>query len=273
MILTFSVLALGFLVRPIGGFVIGAIGDRSGRRGVFIGSLVLTTFATLAIGLLPSYQSWGIAAPIALVALRLVQGFCLGGELPGAITFSVEAAPQRVGLACGFIFFCVNTGVLLTTFVNLGIQHWLPPEDVAFYGWRIAFLFGGVVGLVSYVMRRNLEESPVFLQMKAKHQGVRFPLRDLLVKYPKQMVVGIGTVTAIAGLNGILFGYMPAYLVQTLHYGAAETAFAHRESCLAVGVHDLQARPHLRKAREITGARTATHGHVFSRSLSSQVLE
>jgi MHS family proline/betaine transporter-like MFS transporter len=96
--------------------------------------------------------------------------------------------------------------VLIATFVNLGVQHWLSPDEVASYGWRVAFLFGGVVGLVSFLLRRNLEESSVFLQIK--HRVVRFPLRELIRKYSKQMVVGIGTVAAIAGVNGILFGYM-----------------------------------------------------------------
>ena len=97
LILSFSVLALGFLARPLGGLVLSGLGDRYGRRPVFLGSLFCTTAATIAIGVLPSYETWGLAAPLLLVTLRLVQGICLGGELPGALTYAVEAAPQRAG--------------------------------------------------------------------------------------------------------------------------------------------------------------------------------
>src|SRR5246127_5336631 len=90
LILSFSVLALGFLARPLGGLVLSALGDRYGRRPVFLGSLFCTTAATILIGILPSYESWGLAAPFLLVSLRLLQGICLGGELPGALTYAVE---------------------------------------------------------------------------------------------------------------------------------------------------------------------------------------
>ena len=95
LILSFSVLALGFLARPLGGILLSALGDRLGRRPVFLASLFCTTAATILIGLLPSYATLGLAAPLLLVGLRLVQGICLGGELPGALTYAVEAAPRR----------------------------------------------------------------------------------------------------------------------------------------------------------------------------------
>ncbi|NMN58903.1 MFS family permease [Xanthobacter sp. SG618] len=224
LILSFSVLALGFLARPFGGAVLGILGDRYGRRPVFIGSLGLTTLATIAIGLLPNYQSWGIAAPLLLVAFRLVQGICLGGELPGAVTYAVEAAPARAGLACGFIIFCVNVGVLIATLVNLGIQYALPPQDVADYGWRIAFLLGGVIGLVSFALRRKLEESPEFVNLHGK--ATRHPLRELMRHHGRSVLVAAGVAAIIAGFNGMLYGFVPAFLVKTLHYPAPDVALA-----------------------------------------------
>jgi MFS transporter, MHS family, proline/betaine transporter len=223
LILSFSVLALGFLARPLGGIVLSWLGDRHGRRPVFLGSLFSTTAATILIGVLPSYESWGVAAPMLLVFLRLVQGICLGGELPGALTYAVEAASQRAGLACAVIIFCVNGGVLVATLVNLGIQHSLPSADVASYGWRIAFLLGGLIGCISYMLRRSLEESPEFLRMHAVSQN---PIRELLQEHGRAVFTAAGVAAVIGGFNGILYGFVPAYLVQGLHYSPSDTALA-----------------------------------------------
>ncbi len=223
LILSFSVLALGFLARPLGGIVLSALGDRYGRRPVFLGSLACTTASTILIGLLPSYETLGLAAPLILVGLRLIQGICLGGELPGALTYAVEAAPHRSGLACGFIILCVNVGVLVATLINLGIQYALPPADVASYGWRIAFLFGGFIGCVSYLLRRSLEESPEFLRM---HSRARNPVRELLREHRKSVLTAAGVAAVVGGFNGMLYGFVPAYLVQTLHCSPSQTALA-----------------------------------------------
>jgi predicted MFS family arabinose efflux permease len=223
LILSFSVLALGFLARPLGGILLSGLGDRFGRRPVFLASLFCTTAATILIGLLPSYQTWGFIAPLLLVTLRLVQGICLGGELPGALTYAVEAAPQRSGLACGFIILCVNAGVLVATLVNLGIQYALPPADVAFYGWRVAFLFGGLTGCVSYMLRRSLEESPEFLRM---HSVSRNPLLEVVREHWMALLTAAGVAAVIAAFNGIFYGFLPSYLVQSLHYSAPVTAAA-----------------------------------------------
>jgi MFS transporter, MHS family, proline/betaine transporter len=223
LILSFSVLALGFVARPLGGIVLSALGDRFGRRPVFLGSLFATTAATILIGLLPSYASWGLAAPLLLVGLRLAQGVCLGGELPGALTYAVEAAPQRAGLACGVIVLCVNGGVLVATLVNLAIQSALSPADVAAYGWRAAFLLGGFIGCVSYMLRRSLEESPEFLRMRSHAASPTF---ELVRDHWKAVLAAAGVVAAVGGFTGMLYGFVPAYLVQTLHYSASQTALA-----------------------------------------------
>lgn len=223
LILAFSVLTLGFLARPLGGIVLSWLGDRYGRRPVFLGSLFTTTAVTILIGLLPSYESWGVAAPLLLVFLRMVQGICLGGELPGALTYAVEAAPQRAGLACAVIILCVNAGVLVATFVNLGIQYSMPPADVASYGWRIAFLLGGFMGCVSYMLRRSLEESPEFLRMHAVSKN---PIRELLQEHRPAVLAAAGVAAVVGGFTGILYGFVPAYLVHSLHYSPSETALA-----------------------------------------------
>lgn len=224
MLLTFSVLAIGYVIRPLGGIMLSSLGDRIGRRPVFIASIVVMTVATICIGLLPDYATWGVAAPIALITLRVLQGFCVGGELPGAITYAVEAAPHRAGLAGGIIICAVNTGVMLATIVNLVVQSALSPADAAVYGWRIAFLVGGLCGVGSYLLRRKLDESPEF----AKMQGavVKQPFRETLRHHRAAVVAGALSIAVMAGFNGILYGHMPAYLVDTLHYNPRDAAVA-----------------------------------------------
>ncbi|SAK53869.1 major facilitator family transporter [Caballeronia hypogeia] len=224
MLAAFSVLAIGYVIRPLGGIVLSSWGDRYGRRPVFLGSIVVVTSATICLGLLPNFQSWGITASIALIVLRMLQGFCVGGEMPGAITYAVEAAPQRAGLAAGIIICAVNVGVLLATIVNLVIQSALSSADAAAYGWRVAFLFGGLCGIVSYWMRRNLDESPEFRKMHGA--VIRQPFRETLRHHGKSVAAAALTIAVMAGVNGILYGHMPAYLVQQLHYAPRTAAVA-----------------------------------------------
>ncbi|MFL9946762.1 MFS transporter [Paraburkholderia agricolaris] len=224
MLLAFSVLAIGYVIRPAGGIVLSSLGDRMGRRPVFIASIVIMTSATICIGLLPDYAQWGVAAPIALITLRVLQGFCVGGEMPGAITYAVEAAPHRAGLAAGVIICAVNTGVMLATIVNLVVQSALSPADAANYGWRIAFLVGGLCGVVSYLLRRNLDESPEFKQMHGA--VVKQPFRETLRHHRGPVVAGALSIAVMAGFNGVLYGHMPAYLIETLHYLPREAAVA-----------------------------------------------
>ncbi|MGN6318149.1 MFS transporter [Trinickia sp.] len=224
LLFSFSVLAIGYVIRPLGGIVLSSWGDRYGRRPVFLTSIVVVTSATICLGLLPNYQSWGIAASIILVLLRMVQGFCVGGEMPGAITYAVEAAPHRAGLAAGAIICAVNVGVLLATLVNVAIQSYLTAADAAAYGWRIAFLFGGLCGIVSYWMRRNLEESPEFERMRGA--VVKQPFRETLRRHGRQVVSAVMAIAVMAGVNGVLYGHMPAFLVQQLHYAPRTAALA-----------------------------------------------
>lgn len=222
--LSFSVFGVGFVARPLGGVVLSGLGDRYGRRPVFIASILTISLATIGMGLLPSYATWGIAAPICLVALRLIQGFCLGGELPGSITYAVEAAPRRAGFACGIIIGCVNAGVLIATLVSLGIHAALPVEQVQSFGWRIGFLLGGFFGLLSYWVRNALEESPEFEKMRT--MASQHPFREVIHGHGKAVLAGACIAAVIVGFNGIMFGHMPAYLVKVLGYDATQAMLA-----------------------------------------------
>src|SRR5215510_9052119 len=165
LMVTFTTFAIGYLARPLGGLVLGRLGDKFGRRGVFLASIFITSAATLGIGVVPTYASWGIAASIIVVLLRLTQGFCLGGELPGAITYVVETAPRLAPFVCSVVFGFVTMGVALGSGIAVVVSTVMNPQDAAVYGWRIAFIIGGLLGLVSFVLRRAFEESPEFLEL------------------------------------------------------------------------------------------------------------
>ena len=224
LVLSYSVFAGGYLARPLGGVLLGALGDRFGRRGVFLFSLAAISTSTVLMGLLPGYATWGFGAAVAMVALRLVQGLCLGGELPCSIVYAVETAPARGGFACGVLFFCVNSGVSLAALVALAINTAMAPPDAAAYGWRIAFVIGGATGLLSFLVRRRLHESAEFAAMRAV--ASRTPLRELFRGHGMPLVLGVGSSAATSVFNGMMFAYLPAYLVRVLQYSPAQASLA-----------------------------------------------
>src|SRR5213593_2440064 len=166
LMVSFAAFAAGYLARPIGGIVLSHFGDRYGRRRVFLVSIFVMSAATFGMGLVPTFATWGAPASVLMVVLRLVQGFCLGGELPGALTYVVETAPRHAPFVCGVVFSCVTLGVAVAAVVSLAVRTWLPAELVATLGWRVAFVLGGLGGLLSFILRRSLEESPEFARMK-----------------------------------------------------------------------------------------------------------
>ena len=216
LMMSFAAFAAGYLARPIGGIVLSHFGDRYGRRRVFLLSIFVMSGATLGMGLVPAFASWGAAASLLMLTLRLVQGFCLGGELPGALTYVVETEPQRAPLVCGVVFSCVTMGVALASGVSLAVRTWLPTELVATVGWRLAFVLGGLGGVLSFVLRRSLEESPEFARIK--QSASRQPFREVLQTHASRVLLGALGLAATAGFNGLFFAHMPAYMSGVLHY-------------------------------------------------------
>ena len=226
LMVTFTTFAIGYLARPIGGLVLGRLGDKFGRRGVFLASIFITSAATLGIGIVPTYAAWGIGASLIIVLLRLTQGFCLGGELPGAITYVVESAPPMAPFVCSVVFGCVTLGVALGTTIALIVGNVLTPADAAVYGWRIAFVVGGLLGLASFWLRRSFEESPEFAELKRLEAASKEPIGELLRTHPGQIVVGIAAQSVTAVFAGLFFAYMPAYLTAVSKYDASTAVYA-----------------------------------------------
>src|SRR6476659_7208008 len=140
LMVSFAAFAAGYVARPIGGIVLSHFGDRYGRRRVFLISIFVMSGATLGMGLVPTFATWGAGASALMVTLRLVQGFCLGGELPGALTYVVETAPRIAPFVCGVVFACVTMGVAAATGVSLSVRTYMDAALVPQYGWRIAFV-------------------------------------------------------------------------------------------------------------------------------------
>lgn len=235
LILSFGTFALGYFARPLGGIFFSHMGDRIGRRHVLIITILAMSGATLGIGLLPTYAQVGVLAPVLLLLLRLVQGFCLGGELPGAITYVVETAPRRSGFSVGVIFFCVNSGVLVAALLNIVVHETMAVEDIQSWGWRIGFLVGGALGVVSYFLRLSLEESREFSRIRATAGESRVPFKELFSTHPKAVFVGFLVLAITAGFNGLLFA-MPAFLPQTMGYMPVDAILATNVGLATVSV-------------------------------------
>ncbi len=237
---SFAAFATGYLARPAGGIVLSHFGDRYGRRRVFLASVFVMSAATLGMGVVPSHAKWGVAASAIMVTLRVIQGFCLGGELPGALTYVVETTPRLAPFVCGVVFACVTMGVAAATGVSLAVRSVLAPPLVPIYGWRIAFIIGGLGGVLSFALRRSLEESPEFARVRAL--ALRQPFRELLRTHTAQVLTGCGLLAATACFTGLFFSHLPAYLAAVLHYDPrhavlSQTAgvIAHAAGILIVG--------------------------------------
>jgi MFS family permease len=228
---SFAAFAAGYLARPLGGIVLSHYGDRYGRRRVFLWSVFVMSGATLGMGLVPSYGQWGIAASALMVTLRIVQGFCLGGELPGALTYVVETAPRIAPFVCGVVFACVTMGVAAATGISLSLRTLLTPADVAAYGWRIAFILGGLGGILSFVLRRSLEESPEFARMRSL--ASRQPFREVLQTHATPVLVGCALLAGTACFNGLFFSHLPAYLASVLQYDSRQGVYSQTVGVIA----------------------------------------
>jgi len=171
--------AVGFAVRPIGALLFGRIGDRVGRKTTFLATLLLMGGATSAIGLLPSYHQIGVAAPVLLVLLRLLQGLAISGEYGGATVYVGEhAPPNERGYYTSFIYTTGTAGLLLSLLVIVAVRRSIGEAAFAAWGWRVPFLLSAVLVALSYYIRRRLEEAPVFVELKAAGRLSDSPVRD-----------------------------------------------------------------------------------------------
>lgn len=195
-----AIFASGYLVRPCGGMFFARLGDILGRKKVYCIVVALMSVSTLGIALLPGYQQIGIAAPVLLLGLRLLQGASLGAELPGALILLAEhAPPNRRGLLCGLQISCIGLGAALATFFCGFVQHHLTLVNMKSFGWRLPFLLGAFLAVVAGIARSRVSESPIFL--KAQKQALHHINSNLFIwQYRALIAQGIGMLTLPASL-------------------------------------------------------------------------
>lgn len=215
LIMTWGIFALTFLIRPLGGLIIGAVADKVGRRSALVISLTLMTVATTAIGLLPTYAAVGIFAPILLLLCRLVQGFSAGGEVASAYSFVAENAPDhRRGFYTSLPQFGSYTAMLCGTGLGVALATLLPDGALEGWAWRIAFLIAAPLGILGFWIRRSLNDTVTFLQAQGDGETTANPISATVrdASNVKRIVKAI----CLALLNSsgyyILFNYMPSYL-------------------------------------------------------------
>jgi MFS family permease len=219
-VLALLTFAAGFAVRPFGALVFGRLGDMIGRKYTFLVTIVIMGLSTFLVGVLPTYTSIGIAAPILLVLLRCLQGLALGGEYGGAATYVAEHAPMgKRGLYTSFIQTTATIGLFLSLLVILGVRTWLGEDDFKAWGWRIPFLISFALLMVSIWIRMKLNESPVFQQMKAEGKHSKAPLRESFGNWKNGKIVLLALLGATAGQAVVWYGgqfYALFFLTQTL---------------------------------------------------------
>ena len=199
-ILALAAFAAGFAVRPLGAIVFGRIGDLVGRKNTFLVTMAIMGLSTFLVGLLPSYASVGVAAPVLLVTLRLLQGLALGGEYGGAATYVAEHAPEhRRGLHTSFIQTTATLGLFAALLVVIATRTLLGEEAFAAWGWRLPFLISILLLGVSMWIRLQLEESPVFRQMKEEGTTSKAPLTEAFGTWSNAKLVLIALFGAVAG--------------------------------------------------------------------------
>ena len=212
--------AAGFIVRPFGALVFGRLGDQVGRKHTFMVTILIMGVSTFLVGILPGYATIGVAAPVLLVVLRMLQGLALGGEYGGAATFVAEHAPQnRRGAHTAWIQTTATMGLFLSLLVILGTRTLLGEEAFASWGWRIPFLLSAVLLVLSVWIRLSMEESPAFRKMQAEGRGSRRPLRDSFGNWANLRIVLIALFGVAAGQAVVWYTgqfYALFFLTQTL---------------------------------------------------------
>src|ERR1700685_1034779 len=212
--------AAGFAVRPFGALIFGRLGDMIGRKYTFLITMTLMGTGTFSTGLLPGYATLGVAAPVILIALRLIQGLALAGEYGGAAIYVAEHAPaNKRGYYTSWIQTTATLGLFMALLLILGIRTWMGEEAFGDWGWRVPFLLSGILLIVSIWIRVSLSESPIFAKMKAEGTTSKRPLTEAFGQWSNAKIAILALLGATAGEAVVWYGgqfYALFFLTQTI---------------------------------------------------------
>ena len=220
---TFGIFAAGYLMRPLGGIILGNLGDKIGRKKVLILSVMLMGLSTVTIAFLPVYSQIGISAAVLLTLSRMLQGFSVGGEYTGVLVMLLEQAkPENRGFVASWGTCVSGSGVLLSSILVTILTTYLGDAQMHAWGWRIPFLIGILIALFSLVMQFQMKESPHFEKIKKENKIAKFPVWEAIKQYPKQIFI----VFCLTGYLGVAYymvaAFLPTYLTMVLKYPAGE---------------------------------------------------
>jgi MHS family shikimate/dehydroshikimate transporter-like MFS transporter len=208
--------AVGIVARPLGGLIYGAIGDRYGRKRMLVSTMLIMGVSTFAIGLLPTYDTIGVWAPILLIVLRIIQGIGIGGEWGGASVMIQEHAPDgQRGFYASFIQTGLPAGMLMASSIFAFLTWQLTEAEFLDWGWRIPFLLSAVLVVIGTVIRYQIPETPVFEDMNKKQNISRNPVKDVFFKYPGTLLKGIGLKLTESVWFFIVTGFIVGYAVNS----------------------------------------------------------
>ncbi len=228
----FAIFATGFICRPLGAVLFGHFGDKIGRIRTLRYSVLCTALPTVLIACLPTYESMGLFSAIALIALRLIQGICIGGEFSGIIIYLAESAPQhRRAFYTSFAGTAANLGILSATGIDLLLHFFLDAHQLESYGWRLAFLLGGIITIVILLSRSRLPETHVFEKLKPQQRALHLPIAEVIRKMPWQLLRIVALTAVGASLYYTAFVYISTYLFEVTNL-AKETILEIQSLCI-----------------------------------------
>jgi MHS family proline/betaine transporter-like MFS transporter len=231
LMLTYAIFAIGFFVRPLGAILFGHLGDRIGRKKTLAWTILLMSLPTFLMGLLPTYQSIGIAAPLLLILLRICQGLSAGGESTGAVLFVLESLPSKHrGFWGGLLWSMTGVGMLLGSSAALIVTHYSQNP----WAWRIPFLLGILTGIVAYFLRKRVPESVMFENALENNTLTPFPLWEGIRKYKHEMLTIMGLYVLSAMITYLIFIFMPGYAANILGLPLDKTTLISTLSFLCV---------------------------------------
>ncbi|MEU5593971.1 MFS transporter [Streptomyces sp. NPDC020298] len=235
--LVFLGYAVSFFFRPLGGVICGHLGDRLGRRRMLVFVILLISAATAAIGVLPSYAAIGVAAPALLILLRIAQGFSVGGEASGAMSFLAEHAPEgKRGLYTSYAQIASFLSLLTGTLIAAAMTSGLGADRMESWGWRIPFLLAVPLGITGIYIRRRISDTPNFMRLREENGLSRNPLKEAFSSAEHRRAMLLALFIPLMNGSGyyVLFTYMPTFMSTELHFGKVQGLLVTASSLVAI---------------------------------------